>query len=68
MSNTWISRCLDGVILTVPHACALVGMHAYTITPVRIRHSSHVFVTQSSHSVDRAGWQAKMAAIGFWIP
>ena len=34
--------------------------------PVRIRHSSHA--TQSSHSVDRAGWQSKMASIGIWIP
>ena len=24
--------------------------------------------TQSSHSVDRAGWQSKMASIEFWIP
>ena len=38
--------------------------------PVRIRHSSHDFATctQSSHFVDLAGWQAKMASIGFWIP
>ena len=35
---------------------------------VRIRHSSHHFATQSSHSVDRAGWQAKMASVDFWIP
>ena len=36
--------------------------------PVRIRHCSHHFATQSSHTVDRAGWQAKMASIEFWIP
>ena len=36
--------------------------------PVRIHHSSHHFATQPSHSVDRAGWQAKMASIEFWIP
>ena len=36
--------------------------------PVRIRHSSHDFGWQSSHSVDLAGWQAKMASIEFWIP
>ena len=36
--------------------------------PVRIRHSSHDFATQSSHSVDRAGWQVKMASIEIWIP
>ena len=35
--------------------------------PVRIRHHSHHFATQSSHVVDRAGWQAKMASIEFWI-
>ena len=35
---------------------------------VRVWHSSHGFATQSSHSVDRAGWQAKMASIIFWIP
>ena len=39
-----------------------------TMGPVRIRHSSHHFGWQSSHSVDRAGWQAKMASIEFWIP
>ena len=33
--------------------------------PERIHHSSHHFATQSSHSVDRAGWQAKMASIEF---
>ena len=36
--------------------------------PVRIRRSSHHFATQSSHLVDRAGLQAKMASIEFWIP
>ena len=36
--------------------------------PVRIRHSSHVFGWQSSHFVDLAGWQAKMASIEIWIP
>ena len=38
------------------------------IGPVCIRHSYHHFATQSSHLVDRAGWQAKMASIEFWIP
>ena len=33
--------------------------------PVPTRHRSHHFATQSSHSVDRAGWQAKMASIEF---
>ena len=36
--------------------------------PVRIRHSSHDFGWQSSHSVDLAGWQAKMASIEIWMP
>ena len=36
--------------------------------PVRIRHSSHDFGWQSSHSVDLAGWQAKMASIESGIP
>ena len=38
--------------------------------PVRIRHHSHHFATQPSHSVilNRVGWQAKMASIEFWIP
>ena len=36
--------------------------------PVRIRQSSHHFAIQSSHSVDRAGRQVKMASIEFWIP
>ena len=36
--------------------------------PVRIRHSIQEIATQSSHSVDRAGWQAKMASIELWIP
>ena len=36
--------------------------------PVRISHSSHDFWWQSSHSVDLAGWQAKMACIEIWIP
>ena len=30
---------------------------------MRIRHTSHAFGWQSSHSVDLAGWQAKMASI-----
>ena len=36
--------------------------------PVRIRHSSHDFGWQSSHFVDLAGWQAKLASIEIWIP
>ena len=33
--------------------------------PVRIRHCSYDFATQCSHSVDLAGWQAKMVSIEF---
>ena len=40
----------------------------YPMGPERIRHSSHHLATQSSHSVDRAGWHAKMTSIEFWIP
>ena len=35
---------------------------------VRIHHSPYEISTQSSHFVDRSGWQAKMASIEFWIP
>ena len=35
----------------------------FKMGPVRIRHSSHNFATQSTHSVDLAGWQGKMASI-----
>ena len=34
---------------------------------VQIRHRSHEIATQSSHSVGRAGWQAKMASIELLI-
>ena len=36
--------------------------------PAWIRHCSHNFGWQSSHSVDLAGWHAKMASIEIWIP
>ena len=36
--------------------------------PARIGRTSHEFATQSSHSVDLAGCQAKMASIEIWIP
>ena len=36
--------------------------------PVRIRHSSHGFGLQSSHSMDLAGLQAKIASIEICIP
>ena len=44
------------------------GARKSSMWPVGIRHRSHHFATQSSHFVDRAGWQAKMASIEFWIP
>ena len=46
----------------------LHGHKVAPLGPVRIRHSSHDFGWQSSHSVDLAGWQAKMASIEIWIP
>ena len=45
----------------------LAKMSARSMGQVWIRHSPHEIATQSSHFVDRAGWQAKMASIGFWI-
>ena len=35
--------------------------------PVWIGHRSCEFTTQASHSVHRAGWQAKMASIEIWM-
>ena len=32
------------------------------------QNSDELIATQPRHSVDRAGWQAKMASIEFWIP
>ena len=53
----WPENALDCIMLkTISNgACA----HTSSFTP---------FATQSSHVVDRAGWQAKMASIEFWIP
>ena len=34
---------------------------------VRVRYRSHEIATQSSHFVDRAGWQAKMASNELWM-
>ena len=50
--------------LSYPDKTALVYIVNGSCRPVRIHH----FATQSIHSVDRAGWQAKMASIEFWIP
>ena len=47
----------------------LAGKNGFSgMGPVRIRHSSHDLGWQPSHSVDLAGWQAKMASIEIWIP
>ena len=40
----------------------------FWIGPVCVRHRAHLFAIQSSHSMDLAGWQAKMASIGVCIP
>ena len=47
-----------------------VAQVSQLLVPVHIRHHSHHFTTQSSNFVNtlRAGWQAKMASIEFWIP
>ena len=41
---------------------------SWIMGPVRMRHSSHDFGWQSSHSVDLTGWQAKMTSFEIWIP
>ena len=48
--------------------CKFTNFRCVKMGPVWIRHSSHDFGWQSSHSVDLAGWQAKMASIEIWIP
>ena len=62
---------------TAPRRLTLQAEHSHAVCsegvvsimePVQICHSSHEFATQSSHSVDLAGWQAKMASIEIWIP
>ena len=55
---TWIARISD--VREPISLCQAV--HTTTFC------SSGKIATQSSHSVDRAGWQAKMASIEFWIP
>ena len=47
----------------------IVTAHAEVLRmgPARLRHCLHDFSTQSSHSVDLTGWQAKMASIGIWV-
>ena len=50
--------------LSQKYQCFLVIQYGGCV----VRHRSHHFATQSSHFVDRAGWQAKMASIEFWIP
>ena len=54
-------ECSDAEVLTkaIRYACTT----SLAMGPVRILHSSHDSGWQSSHSVDLAGWQAKMASI-----
>ena len=47
---------------------AAAWVHQFWSDTVRIRRRSHYFAAESSYSVDRAGWKAKMASIEFWIP
>ena len=54
-------------VLSVLHVC-IFHQHQNRTGTVQIRHCSHHFATQSSHSVDRAGQQAEMATIEFWKP
>ena len=55
-------------LVIIYHTTDIVWSFHCQMGPVRIRHSSHDFGWQSSHSVDLAGWQAKMASIEIWIP
>ena len=45
-----------------------ICIRPFLMGTVWIRHSSHDFGCQSSHSVDLAGWQAKMASIEIRTP
>ena len=75
--NEWVCNCHIFSEM-VPRAldCSLTAVLRRTMVlccikrPVRKRHtsSSHHFATQSSHFVDHAGWQAKMAYIEVCIP
>ena len=54
-NRSYHKRCLDVVCWPIRQALLKLVW--------QIRHSSHDSATQSSHFVDRAGWQAKMASI-----
>ena len=56
---------LHKTIKWLPAGHAVNSVVNHWMGPVRIRHSSHDFGWQSSHSVDLTGWQAKMASIEF---
>ena len=79
LAETLVQRCIHTWSRVIPLPklpdgdlwCPPVEWQTFFIQsmgPVRIRHSSHDFGWQSSHSVDLAGWQAKMASIEIWIP
>ena len=54
------------ILVLIP--CQLACQFNLKMGLVRIRHSSHGFEWKSSHSVDLAGWQVKMASVEIWIP
>ena len=71
--NVWLIVNLAGFVCLLNnlknslHVVRTALANGTAMGPVRIRHSSHDFGWQSSHSVDLAGWQAKMASIEMWI-
>ena len=66
MSAWWLTvPCLD--LFEEKKSCIKLVQEVPVMGPVRIRHSSHDCGWQSSHSVDFAGWQSKMASIEIWI-
>ena len=81
MSLTDVQRCTAVITCFLPfvsshwpqifsdcQTCIAFQNAAICVEPVRISHISHDFGWQSSHSVDLAGWQAKMAVIEIWKP
>ena len=56
-------------MMNLDEACTVFMIWSATLLHLwGIRHRLHHFATQASHFVDRAGWQAKMASLEFWIP
>ena len=60
-SHRAIDRCIK--LGSTVSSCISKVANGFSMEPVRIRRSSHGFGWQPSHSVDLAGWQAKMASI-----